>query len=72
MSGAPTSEDFRAIGYTSAAQNHPLTDQEYAWVLRYTGYPPHLAPPALRYAPGEASHKSIRRWTEMDLQRSAA
>jgi len=56
MPEAPTPEEFRAIGFTAAAADHPLSDAACAIVAEHNGVEPDRMPRAFRYAPNPWMH----------------
>lgn len=58
-----TDADFRAVGYTGAAINFPLSDAGFGWLCRvWNGIAPEQAPRAWRYAPSKAARRQIERY----------
>src|SRR5580698_2238525 len=59
----PTAESFRAVGYTPAAIDYPLSPAAIQWLRRWNGVPagtPH--PPAWEYAPSSYEQARIERY----------
>ena len=67
MTDTPTPEEFRAVGFTEAAANFPLSEEGIAIVAEHNGVEPDRMPRAFRYAP----NPWMRDWLEILGQRKA-
>jgi len=68
MPDTPTPEEFRAVGFTAAAADHPLSEAGSAIVAEHNGVEPNRMPVAFRYAPNPWMHA----WLEELGQRKMA
>lgn len=68
MSETPTPEQFRAVGFTAAAAEFPLSEAGCAIIAEHNGVESAQMPAAFRYAPNPWMHA----WIEELGRRKAA
>lgn len=59
MPDVPTTEEFRAVGFTAAAAKYPLSEAGCAIVAEHNGVESEHMPHAFRYAPNPWMHAWI-------------
>ena len=59
VSDIPSAADFRAVGFTAAAANYPLSPAGQAVIAEHNGVTVESLPPAFRYSSGPYMHSWI-------------
>lgn len=55
----PTTEEFRATGYTAEAVNYPLSRRAFEWLCRFNGISHFDAPLTWQWAPNAYMQKYL-------------
>lgn len=64
----PTEQEFRDVGFTKHAVNHPLSDRAIAWVRKFNGVPEgYKEPRAWHYAPNQYMQTMVEQLAAKDI-----